>query len=123
MAKKHTETVHQALPSVEQVLENLGVGVTAEVLDNSESNSAQPPPLKTEADGTISIQLPTGRPGIENAYHQRHINLQLNLEQARALSGIHNRLLSDAVKLKNGRRVQSKADSVRFILEAIAAAG
>jgi len=70
---------------------------------------------------SVIIELPVGPPEFDG-YVTRHIDIQLDQRQARALRRVFSALHDSAVRLPNGRYVQSSADALRYILEQIAAA-
>ena len=74
------------------------------------------PPAVTE----ISIAVPSAEYGPADNV-SRHIDLQLDTVQARALKRAFVGLDESGSRLASGRRVASNADVIRFLLEQLAA--
>lgn len=55
----------------------------------------------------------------DRAYISTHVDVQLTSDQARGLRRVFNALHREAIKLDNGRFVQSPPDAVRWLLERI----
>ena len=64
------------------------------------------------------IELPV-EPLDPDAYLKRHIDLQLNRQQATGLRRVFDALHRRGVKLANKRYVQSPVDVIRYVLEQI----
>lgn len=63
------------------------------------------------------IEVPVGPAPPKEHYTSRHLNVQLDPEQATMLVRIKNGLDQSHARLKNGRPVYNQADTVRYILE------
>jgi hypothetical protein len=70
-----------------------------------------------EGQPSVSLTVPITDPG--GGHHQAHVQLQLDCDQAKALGALYMALDEKSVKLKNGKRVRSRADAVRWLLSEI----
>lgn len=74
---------------------------------------AEPPAVET-THVTLTVPL---RPPVKPRYHARHVEVQLDNDQALALSQLFEALDHGGQRLKSGRRVTSAADALRWLLE------
>jgi hypothetical protein len=68
------------------------------------------------------LMLPMA-PATTSAYIPTHVDVHLSVTQAAALRRVFDGLQARAVRLENGRFVQTGADAVRWILEQVAEQG
>lgn len=66
--------------------------------------------------GVATIQVPVAQIAAGN-YAAMHVNLNLDKEQARTLKQLRAGLDQAGARLREGRRVQSSADTIRYLLE------
>ncbi len=71
---------------------------------------------------TALIEVPLGEPR-EGAYLSPHLDVKLSQEQTEALHRVTAGLQESVARLRNERLITNTADAVRYLLEAIAAAG
>lgn len=81
------------------------------------------PPPKVETQKTVtrtvaSTVLTCSVPAVEtNGYARRRIDLNLSRSQARTLKNIYRGLEEKDARLENGRRIQSPAHAILWLLE------
>jgi len=67
----------------------------------------------------VSLRL---APLDETVNHRRHVDLQLNLRQRQILRRMFDAALAEDAQLTSGRFVKTAADTIRYLLEQVAAA-
>lgn len=68
------------------------------------------------------VELPRLAALPEKVYIPTHVETRLDLDQGRTLRRLYDTLDQGGLRLKNGRRIASNADVIRWLLEAIAGA-
>lgn len=74
---------------------------------------------KKVPNNAVHIELPM-MPVANTGYVQRHVEVQLDEPQSRALRRVFNALMQRSTVLRSGRFVRSAPDTMRYILERIA---
>jgi len=70
---------------------------------------------------TLMIEVPVAEEmDLEKVYCPRHVEVQLDSEQAKVMRRMYDGLHGDGHKLRNGRYVQRPADVIRWMLENVA---
>lgn len=92
--------------------------------DESESNDAanatdgeQPEPV---AITDLKIEIPLAKSAM--GYASKHVEVRFDQDQRDTLRRIHDALIERNAKLRSGRRVNSNADVVRWMVDQVAAA-
>ena len=73
---------------------------------------------KIEMETTVLIEAPVGAL-VEGDYRPRHVSIILFGEQQSAMKRLFRGMDETGSRLKNGRRVSSNADAIRYLLEQV----